>query len=51
MHTEPAAPDVWMHWPDLQTPRGPAVTDAGEIDLATRTPEGLQLIRITAPQE
>jgi hypothetical protein len=51
VHTEPAAPDVWMHWPDLQTPRGPAVTDAGEIDLATRTPEGLQLIRIVAPPE
>ena len=47
----PAGPDVWQHWPDLQIPRGPAVTDAGEIDLAIRTPDGLQLIRIAAPQE
>jgi len=51
LETVTAEPDVWMRWPDLQTPRGPAVTDAGEIDLATRTPEGLQLIRLTPPRE
>ena len=32
---------------DLQSPRGPAVTADGSIDLATRGADGLQLVRVT----
>jgi hypothetical protein len=32
---------------DLQSPRGPAVTADGAIDLATRGADGLQLVRVT----
>jgi hypothetical protein len=32
---------------ELQTPRGPAVTADGSIDLATRGADGLQLVRVT----
>ncbi len=44
-----APPDVWLQWFELQTPSGPSVTDAGEVDLATRGPDGLYLIRVTPP--
>jgi hypothetical protein len=42
-----APPSVWLDWFDLQRPRDAAVTDAGEIDLVARAPDGLHLIRIT----
>jgi hypothetical protein len=32
---------------ELQTPRGPAVTADGSIDLATRAADGLRLVRVT----
>jgi hypothetical protein len=32
---------------DLQNPRGPAVTADGSIDLATRGPDGVSLVRLT----
>jgi hypothetical protein len=44
---EPAPDDVWVEWWDVQRPSDPCVTDAGEIDLAVRAPDGLHLIRIT----
>jgi hypothetical protein len=43
----PATGDVWLRTFDLQTPQPPAVTDAGEIDLATRGPDGLSIVRLT----
>ena len=43
----PAPHDVWLQWYDLQPPRGPAVTAAGEIDLAIRGPEALYVVRLT----
>lgn len=43
-----AAPaDVWLHAFELQVPTGPSVTDAGEIDLVTRGPEALYVVRVT----
>ena len=45
--TAPAPEDVWLRWFDLQSPRGPAVTADGSIDVATRGPEGLHLVRLT----
>ena len=45
--TTAAPDDVWLQSFDLQMPRGPAVTDVGEIDLATRGPGALHLIRVT----
>jgi hypothetical protein len=42
-----APPDVWLQSFELQTPTGPSVTDAGEVDLVTRGPDGLHLIRVT----
>jgi hypothetical protein len=44
-----APSDVWLQWLELQIPSGPSVTDAGEVDLATRGPDGLHLIRVTPP--
>lgn len=43
----PAPEDVWRRTFDLQIPQPPAVTDAGEIDLATRGPNGLSIVRLT----
>jgi outer membrane protein assembly factor BamB len=43
----PAGNSVWLDWFEMQRPRGAAVTDAGELDIATRSPDGLHLIRLT----
>jgi hypothetical protein len=43
----PAGQSVWLQWFDLQRPSRAAVTDAGELDIATRGPDGLSVIRIT----
>ena len=45
--TAPAPDDVWQHAFELQVPTGPSVTDAGEIDLVTRGPDALYVVRIT----
>jgi hypothetical protein len=45
--TRPASSDVWLRSFDLQIPQPPAITDAGEIDLATRGPDGLSIVRVT----
>jgi hypothetical protein len=42
----PAPSDVWSRHFELQTPSAPAVTDAGALDLATRGPDGLHVIRV-----
>jgi hypothetical protein len=47
LDTTPAPDDVWLRWFDLQRPRGPTVTAAGEIDVATRGPHGLHIVRVT----
>ena len=44
---QPAGESVWLEWFDMQRPTGAAVTDAGEVDIATRGPGGLSVIRIT----
>jgi hypothetical protein len=43
---QPAGESVWLEWFDMQRPTGAAVTDAGEVDIATRGPGGLSVIRI-----
>lgn len=47
-----AAPeDVWLRSFELQVPTGPSVTDAGEIDLVTRAPDALYVVRITPARQ
>lgn len=43
----PAPEDVWLRSFELQVPTGPSVTDAGEIDLVTRGPDALYVVRLT----
>jgi hypothetical protein len=43
----PASADVWLRSFDLQVPSGPSVTDASEVDLATRGPDALHVVRVT----
>ncbi len=47
LDTSRAPEDVWLRWFDLQLARGAAVTDDGEIDLATRGPDALHIVRVT----
>jgi hypothetical protein len=46
-HVAPAPEDIWLRSFDLQIPTGPSITDAGDIDLVTRGPDALHIIRIT----
>jgi hypothetical protein len=43
----PAGDSVWSEWFEMQRPDGASVTDAGDVDVATRGPDGLHVIRIT----
>jgi hypothetical protein len=47
LQVEPAPEDVWLQSSELQLPRGPAVTDAGEVDLVVKGPDALHVIRLT----
>jgi hypothetical protein len=42
----PAPDDVWLRSFDLQVPSAPSVTDAGEVDLTTRGPDALHVVRV-----
>jgi hypothetical protein len=43
----PASDDVWLRSFDLQVPSAHSVTDAGEVDLVTRGPDALHVVRVT----